>query len=170
MRGRPERTEAVEHYWRYIDRVQGDDPIAELERQLDEAVPFLSGVSEDKSEHRYAPGKWSMRQALNHVTDNERSFAYRALWFGRGFKPPLEGYPENEAAIAAQADRIPWVEHVEEFRRVRLASISLFRHMPEEAWSRSGLVSGNPITVRAVAFLTTGHADHHFAIFRERYL
>lgn len=167
---RPERSEAVEHYWKYIDRVQGDDPIAALEWQLSEAIPFLSAVSEDKSADRYAPGKWSMRQALSHVTDTERSFAYRALWFGRGFTSPLQGLPENEAAAAAQADRIAWSEHVEEFRRVRLATISLFEHMPDEAWNRSGIVSGNPITVRALSFLATGHADHHFAIFRERYL
>ncbi|HKO20415.1 MAG TPA: DinB family protein [Acidobacteriaceae bacterium] len=170
MRGRPEPNEAVEHYWKYINRVQGDDPIAALERQLKEAVPFLQGIPEEKSTYRYAPGKWSMREALSHVTDTERSFAYRALWFGRGFTTPLEGLPEDEAAAAAQADRIPWAAHVEEFRQVRLATISLFQHMPEEGWNRSGIVSGNPITVRALSFLTTGHPDHHLAIFRERYL
>lgn len=170
MIGRPERNEAVEHFWKYIDRVQGEDPIGALERQLTGAIPFLSAVTEEKSEYRYAPGKWSMRQALSHVTDTERSFAYRALWFGRGFTTPLEGLPEDEAAAAAQADRIPWAEHVEEFRRVRLATLSLFQHMPKEAWLRSGLVSGNPITVRAVSFLCTGHAEHHLVIFRERYL
>jgi len=170
MRGRPERNEAVEYYWKYIDRVQGDDALAALERQLDEALPFLSAVSEEKSAHRYAPGKWSMREALSHVTDTERSFTYRAFWFGRGFTSPLEGLPEDEAAAAAKADRIAWSAHVEEFRRVRLATISLFQHMPDEAWSRSGIASGNPITVRALSFLTAGHADHHLAIFRERYL
>ena len=170
MRGRPEPNEAVEHYWKYINRVQGDDPIGALERQLKESLPFLQSIPEEKSVFRYAPGKWSMREALSHVTDTERSFAYRALWFGRGFRTPLEGLPENEAAEAARADRIPWAAHVEEFRQVRLATLSLFQHMPEEAWRCSGLVSGNPITVRALSFLTTGHADHHFAIFRERYL
>lgn len=170
MLGRPERNEAVDFYWKYIDRVRGDDPIAALDRQLTAAAPLLQSVSEEKSTFRYAPGKWSMRHALSHVSDNERSFAYRALWFGRGFKTPLEGLPENEAAAAAEADRIPWVEHVDEFRRVRLATLALFQHMPPEAWSRSGIVSGNPITVRALAFLTTGHAEHHFALFRERYI
>lgn len=170
MLGRPEKNEAVEFYWRYIDRVQGDDAIAALDRQLKEAESLLGGISEEKSIYRYAPVKWSMREALSHVTDTERSFAYRALWFGRGFTTPLEGLPENEAAEAAQADRIGWAAHVEEFRRVRLATISLFQHMPAEAWSRSGIVSGNPITVRALAFLCAGHAEHHLAIFRERYL
>ena len=170
MRRRPERNEAVDFYWKYIDRVQGDDAIAALERQLKQAEALLGGVSEEKSKYRYAPGKWSMREALSHVTDTERSFTYRALWFGRGFTTPLEGLPEDEAAAAAQADRIPWSEHVEEFRRVRLATISLFEHMPAEAWTRSGIVSGNQITVRALAFLSAGHTEHHLAIFRERYL
>ncbi|HEX3572291.1 MAG TPA: DinB family protein [Acidobacteriaceae bacterium] len=170
MRGRPERNEAVDFYWRYIDLVPGDDAISALERQLGEATSLLQSVSEEKSTYRYRPGKWSMRQALSHVTDTERSFCYRALWFGRGFTTALEGLPENEAAEAAQADRISWVAHVEEFRRVRLATVALFQHMPEEAWSRSGVVSGNPISVRALAFLTAGHAEHHLAIFRDRYL
>lgn len=170
MLGRPEKNEAVEFYWKYIDRVEGDDAIAALGHQLKEAESLFSGVSEEQSTYRYARGKWSMRQSLSHVTDTERSFSYRALWFGRGFTTPLEGLPENEAAEAAQADRIGWAAHVEEFRRVRLATISLFGHMPAEAWSRSGIVSGNPITVRALAFLCTGHAEHHLAIFRERYL
>lgn len=170
MRRRPERNEAVEFYWKYIDRVQGDDAIAALERQLCDATPLLQNVSQEKSAYRYAPGKWSMREALSHVTDTERSFTYRALWFGRGFTSPMEGLPEKEAAAAAEADRIAWSEHLEEFRRVRLATIALFQHMPPAAWSRSGVVSGNPITVRALAFLTAGHADHHLAIFREKYL
>jgi hypothetical protein len=169
MLGRPERNEAVDFYWKYIDRVLGDDPIAALKRQLSAAVPLLASVPEEKSAFRYAPGKWSMRQALSHVTDTERSFAYRALWFGRGFTTPLEGLPENEAAAAAQADRIAWTEHVEEFRLVRLGTVALFEHMPPEAWSRTGIVSGNPISVRALAFLCAGHVEHHLAIFRERY-
>src|SRR3569833_349313 len=170
MTGRPERSESVEHFWKYIDRVEGDDPIAAMERQLIDSESLLGHISEEKSTYRYAPGKWSMRQSLSHVTDTERSFSYRALWFGRGFATPLEGLPENEAAAAAQADRIAWAAHVEEFRRVRLATLSLFEHMPHEAWLCRGVVSGNPITVRALAFLCTGHAEHHFAIFRERYL
>src|SRR3569833_1490108 len=101
MTGRPERNEAVDHFWKYIDRVQGEDPIAALERQLASVESFLAGISEEKSTYCYAPGKWSMREALSHVTDTERSFAYRALWFGRGFATPLEGLPEDEAAAAA---------------------------------------------------------------------
>jgi len=107
---------------------------------------------------------------LNHVTDTERSFAFRALWFARGFDTPLPSYDQHIAAAGAEADRISWAAHIEEFRRVRLATISLFRNMPPDAWARSGIASDNRFTVRALAFITAGHVTHHLKILRERYL
>ena len=170
MIGRPNSTEAASYYFTYINQVKGDDPAGTMESQLDEALSFFAGISEEKSLYRYAPDKWSIRQVLNHVTDTERSFAFRALWFARGFETPLPGYDQNIAASGAEADRITWLDHVEEFRRVRLATISLFRNMPPEAWLRRGIASEKPFTVRALAFITAGHVTHHLAILRERYL
>jgi hypothetical protein len=170
MRGRPERSEATERSWKYIDRVMFDDPMRALVQQLGEAMELCAGVSEEQSMHRYQPGKWSMRQALNHVTDTERAFAFRALWFGRGFTAPLESFDQNVSAAGADADRVSWSCHMEEFQQVRLATISLFRNLPEAAWSRTGVASGNLISVRALAFLCAGHAEHHLSILRERYL
>jgi hypothetical protein len=150
--------------------VSGDDVLAAIESQLPETVTFLSGISEEKSLNRYAPDKWSLRQLLSHVTDTERAFAFRAMWFARGFDSPLASFDQNIAAAGAEADRISWAEHVEEFRRVRLATISLFRNMPAEGWSRSGIASDNRVTVRALAFIIAGHVEHHLGIVRERYL
>ncbi len=170
MRGRPQQAEAASFFWKYIDRVTFDDPMRALVQQLGEAMELCGTVSEEKSLHRYEPDKWTMRQALNHVTDTERAFAFRALWFGRGFSGALDSFDDKVASEGAEADRVSWSCHMEEFRQVRLATISLFRNMPEEAWSRSGIASGNLISVRALAFLCAGHAEHHLAIMRERYL
>ncbi len=170
MIGRPDAREAAPYYFTYIDQVEGDDPMTALERQLDEARAIFADVGEDRSLHRYAPEKWSMRQVLNHVTDTERSFAFRALWFARGFDTPLPGYDQEVAAAGAEADRIPWVQHVEEFRAVRLDTILLLRHLPPEAWMRQGVASGNSFSVRALAFITAGHCAHHLRMLRERYL
>jgi len=116
------------------------------------------------------PEKWSIRQVLNHVSDNERAFSFRALWFARGFDSPLPGYDQNIAAASAGAENIPWSDHVAEFRAVRLSTISLFRNMPSEAWSRTGIASDNLFTVKALAFIIAGHVTHHIALLRERYL
>src|ERR1700753_1109700 len=99
--GRPQPDEAAPYYFRYIDQVQGDDAFAVIQSQLVEAEALFAGISEEKSLHRYAPENWTIRQSLNHVTDTERAFAFRVLWFARGFAPPLPDYHQNIAAAGA---------------------------------------------------------------------
>jgi hypothetical protein len=169
MIGRPESAEAAPYYFSYIDQVVGEHIGMTLERQLEESLVLFSGISEERSLYRYAPEKWSFRQVLNHVTDTERAFAFRALWFARGFEAPLPGYDQNVAASGAEADRLPWAAHVEEFWCVRLSTISMFGNMPSEAWARGGIASDNPFTVRALAYIIAGHLTHHVKLLRERY-
>ncbi len=170
MIGRPGKAEAAPYYFTYINQVSGDDPGATIDRQLDESRAFFLAISEEKSLYRYAPEKWSIRQVLNHISDTERALAFRALWFARGFTTPLPSYDQNIAAAGAEADRFAWADHVEDFRRVRLSTISLFSNMPEDAWGRSGIASDNTFTVRALAYIIAGHLVHHIQILRERYL
>jgi len=170
MIGRPLDGEAATFYVGYIALVEGDDPVAALEAQLDEVMALAAGIGEEESLGRYAVGKWSIRQVLNHVTDTERAFGFRALWFGRGFTTELDGFDQHVSVDGAEADRVSWKELVEEFRLVRGTTIALFRHMPEAGWGRSGVARGAVVSVRALAFLTAGHAAHHLGILRERYL
>jgi hypothetical protein len=166
---RPGTDEAAPYYWKYIDRVPGDDVVRVLEGQGEETLAFLRGVSEERSRHRYAPGKWSIRELLGHLNDSERVFALRALWFARGFDSALPSFDQDTAARAAGADEEAWASHVEEFRAVRLASVALFRNLPAEAWPRTGVASGNRFTVRALAYVIAGHEAHHVAVLKERY-
>lgn len=170
MIGRPKENEAATYYFTYINKIGGDDALKVMEAQVEESARFFAAISEDKSLYRYAPGKWSIRQVLNHISDTERTFAFRALWFARGFDTPLASFDQNIGVEGAAADRLSWAAHVEEFKRVRLASISLFRNLPEEAWTRTGMASDNRVSVRALAFIIAGHLTHHLEIVRERYL
>jgi hypothetical protein len=167
---RPENSEAAAYYFTYIDLVEGCDPLAVLSRQLDELVPWFSQISEERSLHRYAPDKWSVRQVLNHITDTERALSFRALWFARGFGEPLPGYDQDLAAVGAEADAFPWSAHIEEFRSVRLSTINLFAMLPPAAWTRGGVANSVPFTVRALAYIIPGHVAHHVRLLRERYL
>ena len=167
---RPGRDEAHEYYFTYIDKVPDGDILATLELQQDEMLELLSGISEEQSRQRYAPGKWTLREALGHVNDTERLFVFRALWFARGLDAALPSFDQEIAVAAAQADAIEWAQQVEEFRAVRDASIAFFRHLPADAWMRRGTASGYSFTVRALAFMTAGHAIHHAKIIRTKYL
>jgi hypothetical protein len=168
---RPDRTEAAEYYFRYIDRVGDDvDVVRALEDQLPETLALLRGISDERSLHRYGPDKWSIREVVNHLSDTERLFGFRALWFGRGFDSPLPSFEQEIAKAAARADERPWQAHIEEFAAVRESTIHFFRNLPDDAWNRRGVASGNPFSVRALAYLAVGHVIHHVSILRERYL
>lgn len=170
VNGLPERTEAPPYYFKYIDRISNGDVLEELANQRGEALELFSGISEEGSLHRYAPEKWTIRQVLNHVNDTERVFLFRAFWFARGFDSPLPSYDEKVAAGMARADEIPWSRTVEEFEGVRRTTLDFFRNLPPGLWMRTGIASDNPFTVRALAYIVAGHAAHHMAILRERYL
>jgi hypothetical protein len=170
MAGPPERTEAAPYYFTYIDLIPDADIVGVLERQLDETSSFFSGISEERSLHRYAPEKWSIRQVLNHLNDCERLFSARAFWFARGFDTPLPSFDQNIAVEASGADDYSLASHLAEFRAIRQATVPFFRNLPAQSWSRTGIASGNPFTVRALAYVAAGHVVHHTAIVRERYL
>ena len=104
------------------------------------------------------------------LNDTERLFIFRAFWFARGFDSPLPSFDQNIAAAAAAADERSWKSHLDEFRSVRGATLAFFRNLPADAWARSGIASGNPFTVRALAYIAAGHNTHHVSILRSRYL
>jgi len=166
----PDRTEAAEYYFTYIDKVGAGDIRQILADQSAETLAILRGISEEKSLHRYAPDKWSIRQVLSHLNDAERAFVFRAFWFARGFDTPLPSFDQNTAVSAADADARSWSSHVEEFTTVRAATLSFFQSLAADAWNRRGVASGNPFTVRALAYITAGHVTHHMRILQERYL
>ena len=170
MLARPQPNEAASYYSTYIDRVTGDDIVNVLRTQLDEVPAFLSAISEEQSLHRYAPDKWSMRELIGHVNDTERVFVFRAVWFARGFQDPLPSFDQEIAFKAAESDKVSWASHIDEFRAIRSATLAFFRNLPADAWLRSGIASGNSVTVRALAYIVAGHVSHHVAILRERYL
>jgi hypothetical protein len=168
--GVPNRTEAADYYFTYIDQVPSGDIRQIIDAQAGDALALLNGISEEKSLARYADGKWSIREVVNHLNDCERLFVFRAMWFARGFDSELPSFDQNVAIAGGAANDLPLKTHVQEFHGVRNASIAFFRNLPESAWDRRGMASGNPFTVRALGYITAGHVAHHLRILRERYL
>jgi hypothetical protein len=168
--GLPDRSEAAAYYEKYIDRISNPDILGELESQRDEFLEFLAEIPPEIAGHRYAPDKWSILEVLNHINDTERVFAFRAFWFGRGFEHPLPSWDQEISARNAGAATLSWERHIEEFRAIRVSTLALLRGFPAEAWARGGVASGNPVTVRALAYIAAGHVAHHWAVLKERYL
>jgi hypothetical protein len=165
----PERSEAAEYYFTYINQVDGD-VFRVLEAQAAETPALLRSISEEKSLFRYAAGKWSIREVVSHINDTERLFAFRAFWFARALEQPLPSFDQNIAVAHAGADARSLESHTTEFGAVRASTLALFKNLPEEAWTRRGTASGNPFSVRALAYITAGHVAHHVRLLKELYL
>jgi uncharacterized damage-inducible protein DinB len=169
MTSRPALTEHEPYWSRYIDLVTEEDLFAALEANAKNSA-LLSSIDEKKSTHRYAEGKWSIKQLLNHVIDAERLFQYRALAIGRGDQQSLPGFDENSYAELSEADRRPWADILNEFQAVRAAGVALFRSFSNEAWQRIGTANEKRISVRALGYVMAGHERHHLGVLREKYL
>jgi hypothetical protein len=167
---RPDRSEAADYYFKYIDLVPAGDIRATLETQRASMATLLEGIAPEKVDYRYEPDKWSVREVLGHLNDTERLFAFRAFWFARGFDTPLPSFDQHVAISHAGAAERPWKSLVEEFLSLRASTALFFRHLPADGWLRRGIASDCPFTVRALAFLGAGHVIHHVNILRDRYL
>ena len=165
---KPQAEEHAEYYARYIKLV-GDDALSALRAQSASTPRLLSGLSEAQAMHRYAPGKWSVKEVVGHMIDGERVFSYRALRVARADTTPLPGFDENAWVPAAHFDRRPMPDLVADYQTVRAATVALFSSFEEEALVRMGTANDQPISVRALAHMIAGHELHHVAILRERY-
>ena len=166
--GRPDAAEYSPFYAGYIANVP-EEPLLAFERQSRETATLLAAVKDSAAGHRYAEGKWTVRDVVQHMSDTERVMSYRALRIARGDDTPLPGFEENRYAVAADASRRGWSELVAELAAVRAASLALFRSFDAAAWRRWGTASGGPITVRALGHIIVGHERHHLEVLRTRY-
>jgi hypothetical protein len=168
--GRPEPSEHVPYYGKYIALVPGEDILAAFDSETATTRALLESVTAEKSLHRYGPGKWSIRESVLHLADCERVWVYRALRFARADATPLEGFESEGWVPHSGAASRPWPSVLQEYGDVRRATIDFFRSLPPEAWRRSGAADGNRVSVRALAYMTLGHDIHHRTLIRERYL
>lgn len=167
---RPDASEYLAYYGKYIDRVPDGDLLKTLRAQLDETLALVRGLDDDQGGHRYAPGKWNIREVLQHVIDAERIFAYRALRIARGDATPLASFDENAYAETSNADARTLADLSDELEHVRHSTIALLRPLDDATLAQRGTASNAEISVRALAWIIAGHERHHVALLRERYL
>jgi len=147
-----------------------DGPILEiLASQIEETAALLTAAGEERGEHRYAPGKWTVKEVVGHLADSELVFSYRALWFARGGASPLPGFEQDDWVPRAGCGERSVTEMVDLLCRARAASIALFAGFPAAAWSRRGVAAEAEIVVSAFPWINAGHELHHRRILRERY-
>jgi uncharacterized damage-inducible protein DinB len=162
--------EYPEYFEKYITQVVTENLIEELEISVHRFIKFVQNIPMDKFDYRYAERKWTIKEIIQHITDTERIFAYRALRFSRNDKTALPGFEENDYVDNTNANKRSLQDLLTEMAVVRQATLSLFKSFSEEQLIRIGTASNKQISTRAIGFIIIGHQNHHQKIFEERYL
>lgn len=158
-----------EYFDRYILECPYDELYEALEKTEMQFRHFDWKHAEQIGHQVYAPGKWTIPDIVQHLTDTEWVFAYRALRFARNDQTVLSSYDENNFANEATANRRPLSELVEEFLNLRRSSIFLFRSFTTEMLDRSGVCWDKNVSVAGLGFIMAGHPVHHLKVIEERY-
>lgn len=166
---RPAPTQYPSYFEPYISKVEGNDILITMPQSLDDLKTFLSEIPESKADFAYAPGKWTVKQVLQHCIDTERIFSYRALCIARGEIQPLPGFDEKLYAANANVENKSLQVLKDEMLLIRQSAVILFRYLTSAELDRTGTVSGNSINVSALGFLIAGHWLHHQSILTDRY-
>lgn len=167
---RPSARESASYYKYYISLTSGTDVLKSMQNQIIQIKKSFGSVPKNKQTFRYAKGKWSVKELLGHIIDAERIFGYRALRIARSDKTHLAGFEENFYVKNGGFDKRTMASLLDEFTFLRKANIELFKNLDEKKLALKGTANGSPISVRALAYIISGHTIHHLGILKERYI
>ena len=154
----------------YINALDNVELLEELEISLHDFIRFVQNIPMDKFDYRYAEGKWTIKDIIQHIIDAERIFGYRALRISRNDQTPLPGFEENNYVENTDANSRSIQGLLTELSALRHSNLLMFKSFTEEQLTRMGTASNHSISVRALGFLIIGHQKPHQKVFQERYL
>jgi hypothetical protein len=166
----PDLSRVPSYYHNYIKKVGQDDLTEALQDHQISLVSYLEALPDERWSYRYAEGKWSIKEMVQHIIDADRIFAYRALTFARQDKTPLPGFEENDYATVSEADRREPESLLAELKLVQASTVALFASFSPNQLQSEGIANGNPVYVEAIGFIMVGHSLHHLSILKERYI
>ncbi len=169
--GRPVPGDYHPYHQQYLDQGPADvtDVLLFLRRQGLAVMEGFKKLDAAAGDHRYEPGKWTVKEVLGHLLDTERVFVFRALWIARGEPNEQPGMDEKVWGENSNAGRRPldhlWREH----HVARTDHLRLLRTFDAAACARRGRANGVELAASAIPWLIAGHERHHLNVLRDRY-
>ena len=166
----PVAGEYAPYFEKYISLVPAGSVTSALQSQAESSLALLQSVTEEKGGFAYAPGKWTVKEVVGHLSDSERIFGYRLLRISRCDLTPIEGFEQDDYVRWGPFRNSTLASLVDDFAAVRRSTLTLLGNLEPEAWLRRGVANKHEVSVRALAYMIAGHELHHMAILREKYL
>lgn len=167
---KPQEGEYAAYAAGYVNQYRDGNILESLANNMQVIIDMYSSLPAEKLEYRYAEGKWTLKEVLVHIADVERIFAYRALRIARQDSTPLPSFDENMYIANAATGERSLENILQEYGGIRRSTIAMYNGFADNALNYIGTTSGNPTSVRALAYIIYGHEQHHLNIIKERYL
>ena len=165
----PSKGEYPPYYETYISKLGDHSFSTLLQSQTQELKTFFASKTEEWTNMPYAPGKWTPKEVLGHLTDTERIMTFRALCIARGEKKSLPGFDQDPYVVQGQFNAVLLDDLLSDFEMQRQAILSMVQTFPEAAFQEVGSANGNPMSTRALLWIIPGHFMHHFQVLQHAY-
>lgn len=166
---RPSAGDHAHFYDKYVALVNDEPILKTLEKLKTSTYDFFCSLTDEQANYAYAEGKWTIKEVAGHLTDAERTFAYRAFAFSRG-QGELPGFDENEYVEKSTFSDRTLQDLAAEFKAVREANLYMLRSLTDDQLNLIGVANHANIKVNSIVYIMAGHELHHLNILKERYL
>lgn len=159
-----------EYFDRYINLCDDVSLKDALQTSINEVNAFPLKEWEKIGNKVYTPGKWTIKDILQHLIDTERIFAYRALAFSRGETALLPSFDEDRYAAAACATERNLEEIIVELKTLHESTKMLFNSFNSQMLLKTGMGFKGEYSVLSIGFCMLGHQRWHMKVIEEKYM
>src|SRR5258708_7161720 len=131
--------QAREYTTAILDLLGSRDPTGVLGRTAEAIRTAVAGLSDAQLSQPESPGKWSLRQVVQHLADSDLVWGYRLRLVLAQERPPLTGYDQDLWSDRLHYERAPVDEALDQFTILRRSNLRLLKNASSDDLRRVGL-------------------------------
>ena len=148
---------------RVLSYQAGADPLALQAAAPDMLASLVEGMSQEALDWQPGPGKWSAREIVAHLADDELVGAYRIRLILSAPGTPIQAFDQAVWARTGRYNATDLGMALELFRVLRRTNLALLRLLSPTEWEMSGVhAERGQESLRDIARYYAGHDINHF--------
>jgi hypothetical protein len=157
-------TETVAEYKaRILSYQAGADPLTLQAKAPDVLAMLVEGLCAEDLDQRPAPGKWSIREIVAHLADDELVGAYRMRLILSAPGTAIQAFDQAVWARTGRYRTSDVNESLDLYRTLRFANLKLLQSLTAPEWDTFGVHAERGVeSVRDIAMYFAGHDINHF--------
>ena len=136
--------------------------IRKYENGPGDLIAAVDGLNESQLDRRLSPGKWSIRQQINHLADSELNMVHRMKKVLSEDSPLLMAFDQDKWAKRSSYENLSAENSVALFYTLRAAMVPILKSLQEKDFERFGIHSENgKVSMKDLLEDAIEHSEHH---------